>query len=194
MLREPPFDAAYQGAPGAFSEEAAAGVLGAAARLLACDRFDEVFDALDDGRALSAVVPVENTLAGPVLPVRELLASRHVEVAGETTLRIAHALVGPPGASLETVRRVSSHPVALAQCRSFFARHPHLTPVEAFDTAGAIARVVATGARDEAAIGSLRAAALYGGSILATEIQDTHDNFTRFLLVRPAPRHQHRSR
>jgi prephenate dehydratase len=183
MSLSAPFDAAYQGAPGAFSEEAATAVLGATARLLACDRFEEVFDALDAGGARRAVVPVENTLAGPIVAVRALLAARDVRVTGEMRLRIAHALVAPAGATLDTLRRVRSHPVALAQCRGFFARHPHLTPVEDYDTAGAVARVVSAGARDEAAIGSLRAAALYGGTVLASEIQDTRDNFTRFFLV-----------
>jgi prephenate dehydratase len=180
------YDAAFQGAPGAFSEEAAVIALGVEARLLPCATFDELFDAVCDGRAELGVVPVENSIAGPVAPAVRLLAERPVVVEGELTIRIAQALVGPPGASLETVRRVRSHPVALAQCSRFFASRPHLAAVEDFDTAGAVERVVGAGSVEEAAIASARPAAIYGGVVLATEIQDTADNRTRFVVVRLA--------
>ncbi len=177
------YDAAYQGAPGAFSEEAALAVIPEATRLLPCRTFVEVFDALDEGRALHAVVPVENSLAGPVEAVADLLAERDVTIVGEITLRIAQTLIGPVGATLETIRRVRSHPVALKQCVRFFERNPHLEALEDFDTAGAVESVVRKGSPVEAAIGPRRAAAVYGGTVLLEEIQDAADNRTRFLVL-----------
>lgn len=177
-------DAAYQGAAGAFSEEAARRLLGPSASLLACERFEDVFDALDAGRVALAVVPVENTLAGAVRAVRDLLDARRVTVAGELSLRISHALVACPGATVETVRRVRSHPVALAQCKSLFHKNPRFEAVADYDTAGAVERVVRAGALDEAAIAARRAADVYGGVVLAEDVQDSTENFTRFLAVR----------
>ena len=177
------YDAAYQGAPGAFSEEAALAVIGGSPRLLACATFEEVFDAVVDGRAWHGVVPVENSLAGRVAPVARLLEDRPVAIVGEITLRIAQSLVAAPGATFETVRRVRSHPVALAQCAGFFARNPGVEAVEAYDTAGAVAEVVRAGALDEAAIAGRRAADVYGGVVLEDEIQDSPDNRTRFVIV-----------
>src|SRR5206468_9329029 len=92
-------DAAYQGVPGAFSEQAAREAVGHDAHLLPCATFEEVFDAVRDGRVRCAVVPVENELAGPVAPVVRLLAEREVEVTDELTLRIAQALIAAPGAT-----------------------------------------------------------------------------------------------
>jgi prephenate dehydratase len=97
--------------------------------------------------------------------------------------RISHCLAARPGATLDGLRRVHSHPVALAQCRLFFERHPWLQPVEAYDTAGAIERLMAGGGPEEAALGSRRAAELYGAVVLAHPVEDRADNFTRFLAL-----------
>jgi len=181
-------DAAYQGARGAFSEEAALAVfsgLGRAAELLPCATFDDLFDAVESERARSGVVPVENSLAGAVDAAIDLLLSRDVRVVGETILRVSHMLIGCPGASIDALRRVESHPVALAQCHDFLRANSHLEPVPVFDTAGAVERVTAAGDPTVAAIASKRAAAIYGGSLLAEAIEDDAANFTRFFVVRP---------
>lgn len=189
---DPAYAAAYQGAPGAFSEEAALELLGGAGarrppRLLACRRFADVFDALGEGRAALGVVPVENTLAGAVTAVGDLLRRRPVRVVGEVVRRISHCVAARPGAALEGIRRVLSHPVALAQCRLFFERHPWLQPVEVYDTAGAMERVMATGGCEDAALGSRRAAGLYGAAVLAGAVEDRAENFTRFLALEARP-------
>lgn len=170
----------YQGVPGAFAEEAAEALAPTLPRR-ALPRLDEVFDAVAAGAR--AVVPIENTLAGSVQPVQDQLAVRDVRVIGEGVLRVSHALVGAPGATLDGVRRVHSHPVALAQCERFFAAHPSIEPVAAYNTAGAIADVVARGDVAEAAIGSKRAAERYGGVVLAAPLEDEPENYTRFLLL-----------
>jgi len=182
--RAQPFaDAAYQGTPGAFSEDAARGMLGVEAALLPCPTLEDVFAAVAGGRARRAVVPVENTLAGAVPGCDDLVGRHDVRIVAERVQHIAHALIGRPGSALSAVRRVLSHPVALAQCRRFFAEHGEMTPVPAFDTAGAVAEIMSRGGVDSAAIAGRRAAEVYGGVVLADDIQDQADNFTRFLML-----------
>ena len=187
MTTDLPFDAAYQGAPGAFSEDAALAVLGREegreARLLPCARFEEVFDAVGVGRARLGVVPIENTLAGSVHACYDLLLERDLIIVDEVVRRISHTLIGAPGAALEDVRRVLSHPVALAQCERFFRRNPQIEAVPVYDTAGAVERVVRSGSLGDAAIASRRAAEVYGGMVLAEALEDHPENFTRFLVI-----------
>src|SRR6185295_4543516 len=121
---ETPYDAAFQGSRGAFSEVASWELLHPDARLLPCARLEEVFDAVDRGTARYGVIPVENTLAGSILLSFDLLNAHQLPIVGETICRIAHAVVGAPGATLSGIRKVLSHPVALAQCERFFRDHP----------------------------------------------------------------------
>ena len=176
-------DAAYQGAPGAYSEEAAQGLLGTDARLMPCATLEQTFDAVVDARASHAVVPVENAVSGTVPGVYELLLAHDFVVTGETSLNIDHVLVGARGASAAGLRRVMSHPIALAQCTDFFRAHRGIEAVTVFDTAGAVRMVVESGDPHAAAIASRRAAAMYGADVLAERIQDTPENWTRFLLL-----------
>jgi prephenate dehydratase len=174
---------AIQGERGSFSDEAARELLGSRIRVLTLPDFRTVFQALARGRADRAVVPVENTLAGSVHENYDLLFEHRFWVAAEWNLRIRHMLVAPRGVSLRDVREVYSHPVALAQCRRFFARHPRLAAVAAHDTAGSVRRIVEEKRRDAAAIAGRLAAATYGARILVRNIEDHPGNFTRFLLV-----------
>ena len=189
----PPVDAAYQGAPGAFSEDAALAMLGPGARLKPCALLTEVIESLCSGAAGHAVVPIENTLAGAVPGAADLIAANPVRVAGERVHPIAHAVIGVPGARVRAIRRVWSHPVALAQCERWFRRHPHIAAMPAFDTAGAVADVLQRGDPGEAAIAGRRAAQVYGGIVLADNVQDEPNNFTRFVMLKrgrrmPRPR------
>lgn len=176
-------DAAYQGVPGAYSEQAAWALVGAHARLLPCPSLTAMFEAVREGRATRAVLPIENTLAGVVPRAYELLLEGGLVACGETRVRIDHVLVGRAGAS--AVRRVLSHPVALDQCRKYFAAHPHIEAVPVFDTAGAVAMALEADTADTAAIASRRAAARHDATILAEHIQDHEENWTRFLLLAP---------
>jgi len=177
------YDAAYQGAPGAFSEEAALAILGGGARLLPCRRFEEVFDAVRGGRSRFGVVPIENTLAGSVVATYDLLAGRELAIVGETVRHIRHALIAAPGATPDGLRRVHSHPVALAQCEGFFRRNPGIEAVAVYDTAGAVEQVVSAGDPSHGAIAGRRAADVYGGVVLEDGIQDDEENYTRFLVI-----------
>jgi len=183
MTPEGEYAAAYQGAAGAFSEDAARTFVGDEAALLPCWKFEDVFLAVESGRASHGVLPIENTLAGSVQASYDLLAERSLTIVGETVHRISHALLAPRRSQIATLRQVLSHPVALAQCEEFFRRHTHLEPVPVYDTAGAVERVVREGRPEQGAIASRRAAEVYGADILAEAIEDHPENYTRFLLI-----------
>jgi prephenate dehydratase len=184
----PQYDAAFQGSRGAFSEIAGWDLLGSSASLLPCPHLEEVFEAVAKQTARYGIVPVENTLAGSVLLGVDLLIRHDLVVIAETICRIEHALIGAPGLRIQDVRRVLSHPVALAQCEAFFREHPEIQAVPEYDTAGAVETVIRENRRESAAIAGRRTAELFGGVVLADRIQDHKDNFTRFLLVSREPR------
>jgi prephenate dehydratase len=174
--------ASFQGALGAFSEEAV--------RLLLPDAepvprttFDGVVQAVESGEDPYGVVAVENTLAGAVAEAYDALERGNVVVVAEVAIPIRHCLLGVPGATLEGVREARSHPVALAQCRGFFAAHPSVRAQAVFDTAGAAQEVAEAGDPGLAAIASRRAGERYGLQVLAENLQDRDDNQTRFYLI-----------
>lgn len=177
---------AFQGEPGAFSEEAAVRLLGGEITTVPRPTFDAAFRAIEEGLADALLAPVENTLAGPVVRVYDLLLESKLTITAETILPIEHRLIGCPGASLADIRSVASHPMALAQCERFFATHPNLKRVPAEDTAGSVREALSRGDKSCAAIAGRRAAEQYGGVILSGDIQDNAENFTRFVLLRPA--------
>jgi prephenate dehydratase len=183
MPERKPLTVAIQGERGSFSHQAALEVLGQDLALLPRTSFDGVFDAVVSGVADRCVLPIENSLAGSIHENYDRLSARSLEIVGETQLRVRHCLVGLPGASVEGIRRVASHPVALAQCREFFARRPGIEAVAAYDTAGAVLEMVRAADASQGAIASSLAAALHGGQVLLEEIEDDPQNFTRFLIL-----------
>ena len=179
---------AYQGERGAFSESAAKRLLGAEIAPLPCTTFEEMFDSVGRGDADCCIAPIENSLAGSIHRNYDLLLESSLTIAGETHLRIVHNLIAPPNVDLSSIRRVYSHPVALAQCHSFFRAHPHIEPTPVHDTAGAIRMVMERANTDEAGIASADAADIYGGRILMRGVEDGSQNYTRFLLLTQATR------
>ena len=173
---------AIQGELGSFSHAAARQAL-PGARLVPCANSAQVFDLVERREVDSAVVPIENSLAGAVSEHYDLLLSRAVVIEREFHLRIMHTLIALPGVNLAAVRRVYSHPVALGQCLEFFRAHPKITPIPFYDTAGSVKHVVGEGITDAAAIASAQAADVYGGRILRRGLEDDKQNFTRFLLL-----------
>jgi prephenate dehydratase len=174
---------AIQGEPGAFSHEAAK-KLTPEAEIVPCSVSAEVFAALSSGAVDAAAIPIENSLAGSVLEHFDLLLAHDVQVERETLLRIRHNLIALPGASIDGIRRVYSHAVALAQCRRFLAAHPTMQAIAFYDTAGSVKQLTQLGNLDVAGIASEAAAQYYGAQILAMDIEDNPENFTRFFLVR----------
>jgi len=173
---------AIQGELGSFSHEAASKML-TRASVVPCARSAEVFDRVEHGAVLTAVIPIENSLAGAVTEHFDLLLARELFISGESHLRIRHNLIAPPGVTLWQVRRVFSHPVALDQCRNFFRVHPEVQAVPFYDTAGSVRHIVAEGLKDAAAIAARQAAGQYGGRILLAGIEDDRQNYTRFLQI-----------
>jgi prephenate dehydratase len=176
---------AFQGEPGAFSEAAAIQLLGDAIRTVPRATFEAAFTAIGEGAADALLAPVENSLAGSVVRVFDLLMESRLAIVAETILPIEMQLIAAPGASLADVRSVASHPMALAQCERFFAAHPQWKRIPAEDTAGSVREVLFRGDKSFAAIAGRRAAEHYKGVILAESIQDNAENFTRFVLLLP---------
>ena len=183
---------AYQGEPGAFSEEAAIALLGptliSRIELKPCPTFEALFHGIDSGHADYILLPVENSLIGSVQPAVDLLQERSLVVVGEVAIRIQHHLIGCSGSVFEDIEIVESHAAALAQCKRFFAAQPQLKPIETDDTAGSVARIIKRGDRKHAAIAGSSAAKLYGGSIICSNLEDRPDNRTRFLLLAREPK------
>jgi prephenate dehydratase len=176
---------AFQGEPGAFSEAAAIQLLGGTIKAVPRATFDAAFSAIPEGAADALLAPVENSLAGSVVRVFDLLMESHLSIVAETILPIEMQLIAAPGASLSDIQSVASHPMALAQCERFFAAHPQWKRVPAEDTAGSVREALSSGDKSRAAIAGRRAAEHYHGVILAESIQDNAENFTRFVLLVP---------
>ncbi len=176
---------AFQGEHGAFSEAAAIELLGESITTVPRATFDSAFRAIAEAAADALLAPVENSLAGSVVRVYDLLLESNLEVVAEIILPIEHHLIGCPGATLDGLKSVASHPMALAQCERFFLLHPELKRVPAEDTAGSVRDVLASGDKSAAGIAGRQAATRYGGVILAESIQDNAENFTRFVLLVP---------
>lgn len=176
---------AFQGEPGAFSEAAAVQLLGEGIQTVPRATFDATFRAIAEGIADALLVPVENTLAGSVVRVYDLLLESPLEICGETILPIEHHLMGCPGATFGELRSVASHPMALAQCERFFEDNPKLKRVPAEDTAGSVREMMDRGDKSAASIAGRRAAGVYGAMVLRENIEDNAENFTRFVLLLP---------
>jgi prephenate dehydratase len=174
---------AIQGERGAFSHQAALAALGPEIEVLTRATFDELFDSVVEGKAERALVPIENSLHGSIHENYDRLKSRPLHIVGETQLRIRQCLIARPGSSVAMIRRVASHPVALAQCRRFFAERPQVEAVSAYDTAGAVKDLMQGGLATQGAIASRLAAELYGAQVLLDGIEDDPENYTRFLLL-----------
>jgi prephenate dehydratase len=177
---------AIQGELGSFSHQAAL-QMESRANIVPCAYSAEVFERVQSGDVGAAVIPIENSLAGSVVEHFDLLLQSDVHIERESLLRIRHNLIAIPGSALAGVRQVLSHPVALAQCRRFFAQHPAMAPTPFYDTAGSVKHVLAQGDKTAAAIAGQQAVAQYGGEILARGIEDNPANYTRFLFIRRGP-------
>lgn len=171
----------YQGAPGAFSHEACVD-LRPWDEPVAYDTFQAALDALKAGEIGCVLIPVENSTIGRVEPAATLVEQSGLRQVSEVWRPIRLALMAPPGASLRTVKTAESHPAALGQCPASLAALG-IAPVEAFDTAGAARAVAEADDPTRAAVAPLRAAEVYGLSILRNDIQDSSDNRTRFVLL-----------
>lgn len=179
---------AFQGARGAFGEDAIAALWPAAPDAVPMRTVRGVVGAAARGRVDAGIVPVENAIAGRVEASCDALAHcPAAHVVGEVVLDIRLCLLAPPGATLAALESIESHSVALAQCARFLARHPHARATTTWNTAGAARDVAAAGDPRRAAIAGRAAALRYGLVVLAEGIEDAPGNRTRFLAVARAP-------
>ncbi len=177
---------AYQGETGAFGQ-AAAERIDADAPQVACATFAGVFDAVERGPATHGVLPIENSIAGTIHQTYDLLLEHDLSIVGEVAVPVVHHLLAPRGATIDRIRRIYSHPQALAQCERFLRTLSDVEIVAAANTAGAARRVAEEGRPDSAAIASARAADAFGLMSLASGIQDFADNVTRFIVIGRRP-------
>jgi len=172
----------FQGETGAYSEEAAYQYFGTAITPVPCNSIEDVFITVGKGETQYGIIPVENSLEGSVSQSYDLLADSDLKVCGETELRVIHCLIASNSATLETIRKVYSHPQALAQCRAFLKRMKfELIPT--YDTAGSVKMIKQMESPEVAAIASARAADIYGMKIIIRGIEDNPYNFTRFFIL-----------
>jgi chorismate mutase/prephenate dehydratase len=173
---------AFQGEKGAYSEMAVYSFFGKTAIVQPCRDFKDVFESVETQEAQHGVVPIENSLEGSVNQTYDLFLKYDLKVCGEVIVRVSHCLVANKGTTLKQVRTVYSHPQALAQCRNFLEKSGwELIPT--YDTAGSAKMLKEKKLKDAAAVASERAAELYDLRILAREIEDNPNNYTRFFVL-----------
>ena len=174
---------AIQGIKGSFHHAVAQSYYGKGLSLLECETFDASVKALLENTADQAVMAIENSIAGSIIPNYALIDQNDLQIVGEYSLSIHHNLMALPGQTLTDLKEVYSHPMALLQCKDFFKAYLHIRLVEAEDTADEARRIAENAISGIAAIASEQAAALYGLSILAPSIQTIKNNITRFVIV-----------
>jgi chorismate mutase / prephenate dehydratase len=173
---------AFQGERGAYSENAVYQFFGSTVEVKPCRDFRDVFESVKKQEVQAGVVPVENSIEGSVNQNYDLFFTYDLKVCGEVIVKVAHCLIANPGTSLDAVKAVYSHPQALAQCRSFLERlNCELIPT--YDTAGSVKLIKEKKLTNAAAIASEKAAELYGMKILARDIADNTENYTRFFVL-----------
>ncbi len=173
---------AYQGEPGAYSQEAILQFFGPETGTLACASFEQIFAAVEDRRATFGLLPIENSQTGSIHQAYDLLLDHDLQVVGEVKLRVSHCLLALPGTDVQDVVRVRSHPQALAQVERYLKRHGW-EAAPAYDTAGAARELAASHEAGTAVIASALAGRIYGLSVLGTEVEDAPDNTTRFFVL-----------
>ena len=179
---------AFQGRKGAYSDCAAHYLFGEDIETLPMDTFEEIYQAIETGEADGGAIPIENSTAGSIEANYDLLYKWRHRIVGEVMLRIEHTLCVMPGVKLGDLKRVYSHPQALAQCSKFFAENPQIKAVPAFDTAGSAEELAARKAKDEGAIASAYAAKIYNLDILKAGLENLKGtNFTRFYGIQKVP-------
>jgi prephenate dehydratase len=172
---------AFQGEPGAYSEQAVFDYFGQV-QTLPCESFDLVFEAVNSGKCNSGLIPIENSLAGSIHQNYDLLLRNNLHINGEYFLRVRHCLIANLGVKKADIKKAISHPQALGQCAGYLRSHD-IKPEQVYDTAGSVKMLKESGEGDVAAIASRRAAELYGMQILEEGIEDNPENYTRFLAI-----------
>lgn len=174
---------AYAGERGAFAELAAITYFGGREKMAAQPEFSDVFKAVAAGRCRYGVVPLENSLAGSIHLNYDLLLENDLFIVGEVLLRIHQFLIANKGVARKDLRRIYSHQAVFPQCRNYLKKIPHVFLAPVSNTAAAVKKIKEEGLTDAAAIASAQAAAEFGMRVLASNIEDSRWNATRFIVV-----------
>ena len=176
---------AFQGEPGAYSEEASS-LFFNAPETVPCETFEAIFKVVSAGKCGFGMIPIENSLAGSIHQNYDILLQNKLFIVGEYFLRVRHCLIGFPGVTKGEIRKVISHPQALGQCAGFL-RSMGVKTEPVYDTAGSVKMLKASGEHTMGAIASQKAAEIHGMQILQEGIEDNPENYTRFLSIARAP-------
>ncbi|KAG5178627.1 Trifunctional chorismate Mutase/Prephenate Dehydratase/Prephenate dehydrogenase [Tribonema minus] len=182
-----PTKVAFQGEPGAYSEKCLREMLGQDVIAVGRPSFEDVFRSVSNREADYAVIPIENSLGGSIHANYDLLLRFELFIIGEHDFKVEHSLMALPGTKASEIKQVLSHQQALAQCDNYLRAMPGVERVPTYDTAGSAKMIAEKGMKGCAAIASELAAETYGLEVLATNIEDDHVNFTRFLLLARQP-------
>lgn len=174
---------AIQGILGSFHHQVAQEYYGQDVVVDECLSFDELVDSLLTGKSNQAVMAIENSIAGPIIPNYALIDKNNLHIIGEHYLSIHQNLMALKGQTIEDIKEVYSHPMALLQCMDYLKQYPHIKLVEDKDTAETARRIQKNQLKGVAAIASKVAAEMYGLEILAPEIQTIKNNMTRFVII-----------
>ena len=178
---------AYLGEIGAYSEKAAINYFGTEAVLIPHESFHQIFQSVEDKQVDYGLVPIENSLAGSIHQNYDLLLHNNLSIIGEQYLRIRHCLIVHPNAQIADIKKIISHPQALAQCDRYIRQLPISSTEPTYNTAGSVKMISEGSDQSVAAIASKRAAKVYGMKIIAEGIEDNPANFTRFIALATEP-------
>jgi prephenate dehydratase len=178
---------AIQGIKGSYHHEVAAQLFGADVNLDECLSFDALVASVTSGQSQAGVMALENSIAGSIIPNYALIDKHQLHIVAEAYIRIEHQLMALPGTRIEEISEVASHPMALLQCKDFFATQPHIKLIEDDDTAEVAQRIAEKHISGLGAIASRTAAELYGLDIVAPNIHSIENNATRFVVVKTTP-------
>lgn len=173
---------AFQGERGAYSESAVYQFFGSNVQVKPCRDFRDVFESVKQQEVQAGVVPIENSLEGSINQNYDLFFSYDLKVCGEVIVKVEHCLIVNPGTNIDQIKTVYSHPQALAQCRSYLEK-AKWEIIPTYDTAGSVKIIKEQKIQNAAAIASEKAAELYGMQILARDIADNKENYTRFFVL-----------
>lgn len=174
---------AIQGIPGSFHHQVVLNYFGTESKVNYYRTFEQVVRAVSEGTDHYAVLAIENSIAGAILPNYELIDRYGLYISGEYYLPISHNLLALPGQKIEAIKEVRSHPMALLQCKKFFQDYPNILMSDDLDTATVAKRIAEESLRGIGAVASKAAAEIYQLQILASDIQTVKDNFTRFIIL-----------
>lgn len=183
MKTKPNDIVAIQGVEGSYHDIVAKEYFGNAIQVIHCDTFDELVDNIKTQKCSRGLMAIENSIAGSILPNYALIDSAHMSIVGEHLYSINHHLMALPGQTIDQIKEVHSHPMALMQCKQFFQQYPHIRLIESHDTAEEAQRIAHQKIKAYGAIASQRAASLFGLDILASRIQTIKNNVTRFVVI-----------